>query len=231
MAATPFCGLTTVSVVVSLGPILTSIISKFFLKENLSARVYIGIAITVVGVIVSGWSGFSEGGSNFILGFIMACMAPIGFTLESQFSTYAGDMIDPTVGCGIFRCLGSGIIGLAAMATLSGATGNMEAFTQITRMVLTSPTLLLYVAIMGLMGAINYNCVYTAFNKTGPARALAVDSSKPLWSIPFGFLFAVLGITAYSVTALGVAGAIISVAGLILIICKPSELANLRNIS
>ncbi|GAB2044115.1 hypothetical protein AGATL06_06120 [Agathobaculum sp. TL06] len=231
MAATPFCGLTTVSVVVSLGPILTSIISKFFLKENLSARVYIGIAITVVGVIVSGWSGFSEGGSNFILGFILACMAPIGFTLEGQFSTYAGDMIDPTVGCGIFRCLGAGIIGLAAMATLSGATGNMEAFTQIIRMVLTSPTLLLYVAIMGLMGAINYNCVYTAFNKTGPARALAVDSSKPLWSIPLGYLFAALGITAYSVTALGVAGAIISVAGLILIICKPSELANLRNIS
>ena len=231
MASTPFCGLTTVAVVTSLGPILTAIIGRFFLKENISGRGYAGIAITVVGVIVSGWTGFSEGGSNFILGFILALMAPIGFTLEGQFSTYAGDMIDPTVGCGFFRCFGSGVIGLIAMAILSGTTGNMEIFGQIIYMVVTTPVLLLYVGIMGLLGAINYNCAYTAFNKTGPSRTLTIDSSRPIWSIPFGYLFAALGVAAYSVNTMGVVGAVIVVAGLILIICKPSELANLRNVS
>lgn len=231
MASTPFCGLTTVAVVTSLGPILTAIIGRFFLKENISGRVYVDIAITVVGVIVSGWTGFSEGGSNFILGFILALMAPIGFTLKGQFSTCAGDMIDPTVGCGLFRCFGSGVIGLIAMAILSGTTGNMEIFGQIIYMVVTTPVLLLYVGIMGLLGAINYNCAYTAFNKTGPSRTLAIDSSRPIWSIPFGYLFAALGVAAYSVNTMGVVGAVIVVAGLILIICKPSELANLRNVS
>ena len=231
MTATPFCGLTTVAVVTSLGPILTAIIGKFFLKENISARVYLGIGITVVGVIVSGWTGFSEGGSNFILGFILALMAPIGFTLEGQFSTYAGDMIDPNVGCGFYRCFGSGVIGLIAMTILSAATGNLAAFTGILRMVFTTPILLLFVVITGLLGAINYNCAYTAFNKAGPSRTLAVDSSRPIWSIPFGYLFAALGVAAYSVNALGVAGAVIVVLGLILIICKPSELVNLRDVS
>lgn len=231
MASTPFCGLTTVAVVTSLGPILTAIIGRFFLKENISGRVYVGIAITVVGVIVSGWTGFSEGGSNFILGFVLALMAPIGFTLEGQFSTYASDMIDPTVGCGFFRCFGSGVIGLIAMAVLSGATGNIAIFGQIIRMVVSTPILLLYVAVMGLLGAVNYNCAYTAFNKTGPSRTLAIDSSRPIWSIPFGYLFAALGVAAYSVNTMGVVGAVIVVAGLILIICKPSELANLRNVS
>ena len=230
MASTPFCGLTTVAVVTSLGPILTAFISKFFLKENLSGRVYIGIIITVIGVIVSGWTGFSEGGSNFILGFILALMAPIGFTLEGQFSTYAGDMVDPNVGCGIYRTFGSGIIGLVAMTILSAATGNLDAFGAILSMVLSTPKLLLFVVIMGLLGAINYNAAYLAFNRTGPSRTLAIDSSRPIWSIPCGYLFAALGIAAYSVNALGVIGAIIVVVGLILIICKPSELVNLRNV-
>lgn len=231
MAATPFCGLTTVAVVTSLGPILTAIISKFFLKEQLNGRIYIGILITVVGVIIAGWTGFNEGGNNFLLGFILALMAPIGFTLEGQFSTYAGDMIDPTAGCGLYRCFGSGIIGLIAMAILSGATGNFASYIAILKMVISTPLLLLFVAIMGLLGAINYNCAYVAFNKAGPSRTLAVDSSRPIFSIPFGYLFAALGIATYSVNAMGIVGALVVVAGLVLIISKPSDLVNLRNVS
>ncbi len=228
MAATPFCGLTTVAVVTSLGPILTAFISRFVLKEKNSARVYVGIFITVVGVIIAGWEGVSGGGSNFLLGLILAFMAPIGFSLEGQFSTYCGDMIDPTVGCGFYRCFGSCAVGLIAMAILAAGTGNLDGFGQICSMVLTTPMLLLFTILMGLLGAINYNCAYTAFNKTGPSRALAIDSSRPIWSIPFGYLFAVLGISTYSVSMFGVVGAIIAVVGLILIICNPSELANLR---
>lgn len=228
MAATPFCGLTTVAIVTSLGPILTALISRVTLKENISGRVYIGIAITVVGVIIAGWEGFSTAGSNYMLGFVLALMAPIGFTLEGQFSTYCGDMIDPTVGCGFFRCLGSCVCGLAAMAILAGATGNFSVYVSIISTVLTTPILLFFTVMMGLLGALNYNCAYTAFNKTGPSRTLAIDSSRPIFSIPFGYLFAALGISEYSVTAFGIIGAVISVAGLILIICKPSELANLR---
>jgi len=231
MAATPFCGLTTVAIITSLGPILTAIISRFFLKESLNSRIYLGIVIVIVGVIVSGWSGYSGGGSNFVLGCILALMAPIGFSLEGQFSTYAGDIIDPNVGCGFYRCFGSGILGIVFMAILSAATGNMAAYSSIFHQVFASPILLIFVIAMGLLGAINYNCAYLAFNRTGPSRTLAIDSSRPIWSIPLGFLFAALGVTEYSVATLGVVGAVIVVAGLLLVISKPSELVNLRNVS
>mgnify|MGYP000882766174 CR=1 FL=1 len=231
MAATPFCGLTTVAVVTSLGPILTAFISRFILKEHLSGRAYIGIIITVVGVILSGWVGFSQGGSNFLLGFILALMAPIGFTLEGQASTYAGDMIDPNVGCGFYRCFGSGILGLLAMLLVSGVTGNVASYGLILKMVLTTPILLIFVVIMGLFGAINYNAAYLAFNRTGPSRTLAVDSSRPIWSIPLGFLFAAFGIAPYSVSTMVIGGAILAAAGLLLVISKPSDLVNLRNVN
>lgn len=229
MAATPFAGLTMVAVITSLGPVFTVIVSRFFLKERVSARVYVGIAITVAGVIVAGWSEGGAAGTNFWLGIILALMAPIGFTLEAQFSTYAGDMIDPNVGCGFYRCFGSAVVGLVAMTILSAATGNLAAFGKILTLALTRPQLLLFVIIMGLLGAINYNAAYLAFNRTGPSRTLAIDSSRPVWSIPLGYLFAALGIATYSVTGFGIIGAVIVVVGLILVISKPSDLVNLRS--
>ena len=230
MAATPFCGLTMVAVITSLGPILTALIGRFFLKEKLNSRIIFGIVIVVAGAIVAGWEGVSGGGSNYIIGIILALMAPIGFTLEGQFSTYAGDMIDPNVGCGFFRCFGSGVIGLVAMAILAAATGNLEFYTQIFSLILSEPMLILFTILMGLIGAVNYNAAYLAFNRTGPSRTLAIDSSRPLWSIPFGFLFSALGIATYTVTGMQILGAIIVVVGLILIISKPSDLVNLRNV-
>jgi drug/metabolite transporter (DMT)-like permease len=230
MAATPFAGLTMVAVITSLAPVLTVFVSRVFLHENVKPRVYLGIAITVAGVIIAGWA---EGGigSNFLLGCLLAVVAPIGFTLEGQFSTYAGDLIDPNVGCGLYRCFGSGVIGLTAMAILSAVTGNFGSYRSIWAMVFTHPMVLLVVATMGLLGAVNYNAAYLAFNRTGPSRALAIDSSRPAWSIPLGYLFSLLGIAAYSVTVFGIIGAIVVVFGLILVISKPSELINLRSVS
>ena len=228
MTATPFCGLTTVSVLVSLAPILTAFIGKFVLHEHLSGRVYIGIIITVLGVILNSWTGFSEGGSNFILGVILALMAPIGFTVENQLSTYAGDLIDPNVGCATFRCCGSFIIGTLAMIILSAATGNLEAFISIVSLMFTNPKCLILFIILGLLGAINYNAAYLAFNLTGPSRVMTIDASKAVLSIPVGFLCAALGIQEYSISTIGIIGAIVCFAGLIIVICKPSELTNFR---
>lgn len=231
MAATPFCGLTMVAVITSLGPVLTVFISSFFLKEKLNMRIDIGVIIVVLGAIASGWEGVVEGGSNYILGICLALLAPIGFTLEGQFSTYAGDIIDPNVGCGMYRCLGSSLIGLFSMFVLSFVTGNADAFISIITIALGTPALLGMTIAMGLLGAINYNAAYLAFNRTGPSRVLAVDSSRPIWSIPLGFLFAALGVAPYMVTQMNIIGAFIVVLGLVLTIGNPKDLANLRDVS
>lgn len=228
MAATPFAGLTTVAIVTSLAPIFTVIVGRIFLKEHVSGRAVIGIAIVVAGAIIAGWEGSGGDGSNFILGIALAFVAPIGFTIEGQINTYAYDMVDPAVGVGMYRCFCSGIMGLILMAVLAAVTGNIESFGTIFSVIFTHPVLILLVALQGLMGAVNYLSANIAFNKTGPSRVLTIDSSRPLWSIPFGFLFAALGIAPYSVTKMGVVGAVIVVLGLVLVICKPSELVNLR---
>lgn len=230
MAATPFCGLTTVAVITSLGPILTAIFGFFILHEKINSRMFVGIVIVIIGAIVASWEGVSSGGSNYILGVILAFMAPIGFSLEGQFSTLASDLVDPNVGCGIFRCFGSGIMGLIFMAVLAGVTGNMTAYGQIFKIVFSDPRLLLFTVIMGLLGAVNYNSAYLAFNRTGPSRTLCIDSSRPVFSIILGYLFAAIGIQPYSATMMAVVGAFIVVCGLFLVIGNPRDLVNLRNV-
>lgn len=229
MAATPFCGLTMVAIITSLNPILSAFISRFTVHEKLNKRIYLGIVVVVVGVVIAGWEGFS-GGGNYIIGIILALMAPIGFTLESQFSTYAGDLIDPNVGCVMYRGIGGGILGMLTMVILAGATGNMEAYITIFKMVLSNPTLLLFTIALGVLQVINENAAYSAFNMAGPSRTFAIDSTRPVWSIPFGYLFAALGITSYAVSGMAIVGAIVVVVGLVLTIANPKDLANLRDV-
>lgn len=228
MAATPFCGLTLVAIITSLAPVFTVFVSRFTVKEHVSPRAVLGIIIVVIGAIVAGWEGMDMSGSNYVIGIVLALMAPIGFTIEGQINTYTFDMVDPMVGVGLYRCFFSGILGLILMAILSAATGNLAAFAEIFHIIFTNPFLILMVALQGLMGIINYLSANVAFNKTGPSRVLTIDSSRPLWSIPFGFLFAAMGIASYSVTRNAVIGAVVVVIGLILVICNPSELVNFR---
>ena len=230
MAATPFCGLTMVAIITSLGPILAAIFSSIFLKERLNPRMFVGIVIVVIGAIIAGYEGMSDFGSNFMLGVGLAFLAPIGFAAESQFSTLTSDVIDPNVGCGIFRCFGSGIIGLTLMAIFSSATGNFDSYLQVFGLVTSNTSMLFFTALVGLFGAVNYNAAYLAFNRTGPSRTLCIDSSRPVWSIILGYLFAAIGVQEYSATMLTVVGAVVVVGGLAMVIGNPADLVNLRKV-
>ena len=97
-------------------------------------------------------------------------------------------------------------------------------------MLTSSPVLILFVIITAALMAIQYGTSYIANNYSGPARASAVVWSTPIWSIPIGIIFDKAGLVPYNVTTLGIIGAIIVVAGVILVLAKPSELFSLRNV-
>lgn len=231
MSSVSFCGITYTTIIMSLTPICTAIVGRIVFKESTTARIYLGIIIAIAGSIVAGWAGAPEGITNFYLGIALAACAPIGFTVEGMASTYAADIIDPLVGCGFFRGLLSGVAGLMIVGILAAATGYLQIVASVVILIATTPYLLICLLLMGVLAAISYGTTYVAFNKAGPTRTLAVVNSMPVWSIPLGFLFAALGVADYTVTPLGIIGAVVVVVGLILVVCKPSELFNLRNVS
>lgn len=233
VSAYSMAGITYVTAILGLSPVVTAILGRIVFKENLSKRVAMGIALVVAGALVTTFIGTPDtAGSNFTVGIILACICPIGFALEGVFSTYAGDLIDPIEGCGFYRTICSGIMGLAAMAIIAGASGNISVWTATIGAIFTSPLALVFVILFAGFVALSYNTTYVGFNKCGPSRCLAIVNTMPIWSIPIGLIFAAImpKYYAYDVTFAAIIGAVVVCVGVVLVVMKPSELFKLRNV-
>ena len=233
VSAYSMAGITYVTAILGLSPVLTAILGKIIFKENLGKRVVIGILFVVAGALVTTFLGKPDtAGSNFMLGILLACICPIGFALEGMFATYAGDLIDQVEGCGFYRTICSGIMGLTAMAIISGCTGNMGVWLSTIAAIFSNPLTLLFVVLFALFVALSYNTTYSGFNKCGPSRCLAIVNTMPIWSIPIGLIFGALmpNFYQYDITTEAVIGALVVGVGVVLVCMKPSELFNLRDV-
>lgn len=233
VTAYSMAGITYVTAILGLSPVVTAILGRMVFKENLNKRVILGIVLVVAGALVTTFIGTPDtAGSNFTAGIILACICPIGFALEGIFSTYAGDLIDPIEGCGFYRTICSGIMGLAAMLIIAGCTGNIEIWAMTVKAIFTNPLTLIFVILFAGFVALSYNTTYVGFNKCGPSRCLAIVNTMPVWSIPIGLLFAAImpKYYSYDVTGAAVIGAIVVVIGVVMVVMKPSELFKLRDV-
>ncbi len=225
MIAIPLCGITYANSVLALTPMLVALASRIFLKEIPVRRVYIGIAISVIGVMIASYSP-PQGVSNFYLGIMFALFCPIGFCVESMVSSRVMDLTDPIEVCGFYRCLFGGLFDVAVPLIICLVFGKMELFLQVFQFVFSSSTALLFVVISAVAIAFQYSTAYISYNYCGPSRGMAITFSTPVWSIPIGYLMA--SIFPYSVTKQGMVAAFIVVIGMVLIVIKPSELFTMR---
>ena len=123
-------------------------------------------------------------------------------------------------------------MGLAAMAIISGSTGNISVFTGTMAAIFTNPLTLLFVLLFAAFVALSYTTTYVGFNKCGPSRCLAIVNTMPIWSIPIGLIFGALmpKYYSYDVTFAAIIGAVVVCVGVVLVVMKPSELFKLRDV-
>lgn len=222
------CGSTYAGIMFALLPVLSAIGAKIVFKENISARVMVGIVIAVIGVIIAGLAK-PEGVENFYLGLFIAFLAPIGFSIEGLISTNGMDVSEPFEVCGLFRMCGGGVIELIIAIIAAGIAGHMEWITTSYATIFSSPVTLIFIFLTACFIAIQYGGCYASYNLCGVAKGGAIVGTTPIWSIPLGYIFAAIGIYEYSVTGFGIIGAIVVVLGATLVVAKPSELFTLRN--
>ena len=79
-------------------PAIGAFWSYLFLKENLSKRGFLGLIISIVAVIILGYSPEKILNSNYIIGFSLALVCVLGWSLESVICAYGmkDDEVDPT---------------------------------------------------------------------------------------------------------------------------------------
>ncbi|MGI6109773.1 MAG: DMT family transporter [Eubacteriaceae bacterium] len=226
--AVSMCGSTYANCIIGLTPVLAAVLSVVILREKLSGRAWIGIVISIAGAIIA-CMGAPGDATNFALGIGIACICPLAFALEGIISTHAVDVTDPMLSCPMYRMIASGLIEIVLSIVICLVTGNIAWIGQLFGLITSTPLCLFYLLCTSIAMFIQYNTAYTSFNYCGAAKSEAILWTGTFWTIPVGFVMQALGILPYSVTPMGIIGAIVVVAGILLVVAKPSELFNLRS--
>lgn len=196
-------------------PAVGAILAFFVLKEKIRLRVWLGIALCIVGAITVSYVPPEGDFPHFYLGIALSLLACIGWGTEGVLSGFGMDMVDPAVAIGIREASSFVVYFVAILPAVAGMIIFWEAFLA---------NALLYVALAGFFGGLSYLAWYRAINMTGVARAMAFNISYALWGVFFGWLLTDLQITP---NLLG--GAAIIFVGTVLVTANPKELLKLRN--
>lgn len=224
-----YCGSTYSNIVLTLTVVFTAIGGQIFLKERINPRMYIGVVLVFVGIIVAGWAKPEAIDSGvFYFGMALCLLAAIGFAAEAIISTHAMDICDPMELCGMYRMVGAAVLEISIAIIVAAVTGNMALLGAVVGFIFKQPLVLGFLLLTGFFQAWQYGLAYTSWHYCGAVRSNILIWSTPIWSIPIGPIFAKLGILEYNVTTLAIVGAVIVFLGVIVVNCKPSELFNLR---
>lgn len=211
----------------TLYPAIAAVLARFFLKERISARAMCGLALCVAGAFTVGWSApqGGVGGQAFYLGLGFAFLAAFGWASEGVCVTAGMDFIEPVVALNVYQIVSSLLYVLvivpAAFVLLERTRPGLDAVGLLMQ-AFASPGLPFCIA-AGLVGCISYRCWYTAMNITGVCRAMALNVTYALWGILFSALF-----TNVTVTRNLVAGAVVIVAGIVLVVMQGKSGTALR---
>jgi drug/metabolite transporter (DMT)-like permease len=196
-------------------PAVGAILAYFILKEKLCLRVWLGIALCIVGAIIVGYVPPQGDFPNFYLGLALCSLGTFGWGAEGVIAAFGMDMVDPAIAIGIREAVSFVIYFIAVLPLAAGMFIFWKAF---------SCHAILYLACAGLFGGFSYLAWYRALNMVGVGRAMAFSTTYALWGVFFSWL---LSGTPVTPTLLG--GAAIITSGTILVSANPKELINLRN--
>ncbi len=160
------------------------LLGRVLLHQVMQKRVWVGIAICVIGAIVIGLTGNAlDVGSTFYFGIVCFLIAAIGWGFEGTVAAVGTPMIDPKIAANIrflttsivMICLTVGVFTLFP-DTETGLSG-VDVFVD----TITSGTVLLAM-ITGLCVSISYICWYRANNLIGVGRGMALNSTYSAWT-------------------------------------------------
>jgi drug/metabolite transporter (DMT)-like permease len=225
MLALQMAGPAYVLPITSLYPAVASVLAVVVLKERISPRAWIGLALCVGGAVAVGHT-LPEGqsGSLFYWGLFFAALAAVGWGAEGVCAASGMDFIEPVVALHMYYAVSVALyvallLPLACLQPPPG-TDSLALLGEF----LSSPGAL-FVACAGLLGSCSYLCWFTAMTMTGVTRAMALNISYSLWGILLAFLF-----TDASLTSSLALGAGIIFLGMVLVIGNPRDMLRLRNV-
>jgi drug/metabolite transporter (DMT)-like permease len=181
-----------------------AVLSRVFLREQVTRRGWAGIAVTMAGAVVVTYTPPAGHLPHFYLGILLALVATLGWGVEGVLAIHAMSAIEPVV-AGTLRMLTSFAVYLCAVLPLAGGLRVFAAA--------AGSASFWVVLAAAAAGAASYLTYYAANHLAGASRAMPLNSLYAVWAIAFSVL-----VTGLHPTLQLVAGVLVTFGGALLVV-------------
>ena len=163
----------------SIYPAVGAILAAIILKEKLNKKAYIGLILSMIGIIALGYSKGSD--KTSILGFIFVSLCILGWGSEAVICAYGmkDDEIDSESALQIRQLTSAIVYGGAIIPIIKAMPLVIET---------VRSNLIFLIAITALFGTISYLCYYGAIYRIGATKAMGINITYFVWAIIFDFI-------------------------------------------
>jgi drug/metabolite transporter (DMT)-like permease len=164
----------------SVYPALGAILASILLKEKVNKKAWVGLLLSIFGIIALGYSKGTNEAS--LLGFIFVSLCIFGWGSEAVICAYGmkDDEVDSESALQIRQLTSALVYGVMIIPIFKAIP--------LTITVAKNPVLIL-IAVTALFGTISYLCYYGAIHKIGATKAMGINITYFVWAIIFESLF------------------------------------------
>ena len=165
----------------SIYPAVGAFWAYLFLKEKLNKRGFIGLGLSIISVIVLGYSPNKIDGGNYVLGFSLALLCVLGWSLESVICAYGmkDDEVSPVHALQIRQLVSTLFYGTIIIPLVGGIGITFEAI---------NSNISILICLIALVGTASYMFYYTAIDSIGPVKATGLNITYSIWAIIFDII-------------------------------------------
>ncbi len=182
VAAINYIGPAYTAIISAMFPALGTFFSYIFLKEKMKPIQLCGLAASILGVIVMGYTpGGTEPVKNIFLGFGCAIICCIGWASEAVICAYG--LKDPDItdehALQIRQLTSALFYGIVILTIIKGWNFALE---------VSGTTAVAVVLLSALFGTASYVFYYKSIAAIGASKAMALNITYSAWSVVFAFL-------------------------------------------
>ncbi|CEN25895.1 EamA family transporter [Paraclostridium sordellii] len=144
----------------------------------MSKKAFIGLILSIFSVIILGYSPYNISNNNFLVGFILALICVLGWSLESTICAYGmkDDEVSSTQALQIRQFVSAIFYGTIIIPIIGGVG--------LSKIIITSNISIL-ICFIALIGTASYMFYYKAIDRIGPVKATGLNITYCIWSIIF----------------------------------------------
>lgn len=197
--------------ITALYPIIGCLLSRVFLKQPINMRMWAGILLSVIGAIIVSYAPPEGDSPNFTMGLIFAGIAAFCWGTEIVLAVFGMSMVDPNIAINLREITSGVVLSLFVLPFVGGWT--------VVNAIAHTPSAIGLLAAAGTAAGFSYLMWYSANNKVGCAKGMAMNSTFIVWGVLLNILFG--NIT--EITPNMVIGCISVLLGVVLVSVNPME--------